>query len=154
MHQFGPLNFAVQYTTAISKLYEASGYVPPRGGNRKNRLERRNIPLTECVLKAQECSQLLEAMQNEAGQRSPGRTSFEGPDGMPYTGTIECTKFTIDNWKTLIDRVERIQPGSPQNIYSPSITNEKYVEHSFGFVKKKGQGHNQKNISFPSADIP
>ena len=142
LHQYGPLNFALQYTNAVSKLYDAIGYIPP-GGSRASRLQRRNIPLNECVLKAEQCSNLMQEMQTEAKERTPGRSSFHGPDGMPFTDTIRCLQSTIESWNILIDRVERLDKGSSQRIYSPSVTSEKYVEHSFGFVKKKGQGQNQ-----------
>lgn len=86
---------------------------------------------------------LLEDMQSEAKRRTPGRNSLRGADGMPYTETIQCVKKTVQSWSILSRRREFISEGSSAKIHAPSVTSEKNVEHTFGFYKKKGQGHNE-----------
>ena len=140
--QLGPLDFAVKYSKAISALYDAIGYVPPRG-DRAERLEKRQISFQESILKGRSCAQLFTEMQREAEERNPGRSSFRGADGMPYSDTIHCLESTVDSWEIVQKRVEQIEQGSSSRIHPPSIGSEKNVEHSFGYVMKKGQGHNQ-----------
>ena len=140
--ELGPLNFAVQYTEAISALYDAIGYVPPRG-DRVERMERRHITFQESILKGKTCVKLMTSMQKEAEDRNPGRSSFMGADGMPFTDTIVCLESTVESWETVETRVELCEKGSSSRIDPPSVTSEKNVEHGFGFTTKKGQGHNQ-----------
>ena len=44
-----------------------------------------------------------------------------------------------------------MQPGSSSKVVPKSITNESYVEHSFGFTKKKSQGNNQSQEEYIQA---
>ena len=140
LYQLGPLEFASKYAKAIAQLYYAVGYVPPVG-NRK--IQKQCLLLQKSVNSAHECGELLEAMQVETESRTPGRTSFRGDDGMPYSETIECVKYTINSWETLINRCEYLKEGSSSKIHAPSITSEKDVEHGFGYIVRKGQGNNQ-----------
>ena len=140
--EIGPLDFGIKYAEAISGLYDSICYAPPRG-DKVELLEKRKISLADSILKAQTCASLMTALQQEAVERDPGRSSFKGADGMPFSDTIHCLESTIDSWKTLEKRVELMEGGSSSGIYPPSIGSEKNVEHSFGYVKKKGQGHNQ-----------
>ena len=139
--ELGPLNFAVQYTDAISALYDAIGYIPPRG-DRGERMERRQITFQESILKGKTCVELMGSMQQQAEDRNPGRSSFKGADGMPFTDTIGCVESTVKSWETVEKRVELCKKGSSSRIDPPSVTSEKNVEHGFGFTTKKGQGHN------------
>ena len=144
--EHGSLDFAIRYADAICKLYDAIGYVPPRG-DRKTRITN----FEECTSKGVECAELLQQMQEECEKRFPGRSTFMGPDGMPWSKTIECVVDTIKSWKVLSARVESIIAGSSQDIYPPSVTSEHNVEHSFGFVGKKGQGNNQSQQEYIAA---
>ena len=138
--QFGPLSFFIDFASAISNFYFAIGYVPPVGNRAK---QSQCTSLQESLEKAEPCRQLLEQMQSQAEERTPGRKSFRGADGMPWTETIQCVLSTIESWRTLIERCETLEPGSSTRIHAPSVASEKNVEHAFGYVKKKGQGHNQ-----------
>ena len=102
------------------------------------------LSLEETISEAQVSVNLLTDMQQEVKDRSPGRRSFRGADGMPATGTIKCLQSTVDDWEVLKERLERIE-GSSACVYTPAITCENNVEHFFGFVKQKGQGHNPKH---------
>ena len=140
LYQLGPLGYAIKFCDALEKFYYAVGYVPPVG-NRK--MQQQCLLLQESVDKAQECGNLLEDMQAKAEERTPGRKSFRGLDGMPFTETVECISDTIKSWQTIIKRCEMLEESSSSKIHAPSITSEKDVEHSFGYIMKKGQGNNQ-----------
>ena len=140
LHQYGPLSFFINFANAVSNFYYAIGYVPPVGNRAKYT---QCTLLQESVEKAEPCRRLLEQMQTQARERTPGRSSFQGADGMPFTDTIKCLQSTTESWSALIERCERVEEGSSAQIHAPSVTSEKNVEHTFGFYKKKGQGHNQ-----------
>ena len=142
--QWGSLDFGLSYCEAVSKLYSAIGYVPPGG-------TRRQISLDECIVEAEYCCLLLQNMQQERKDMFSSRESFMGCDGIPWSKTIECLVRTIKSWKVLCARMEILKPGSSRQITSHSIANESYVEHSFGFTKKKGQGHNQSQEEYIQA---
>ena len=139
--QLGPLDFAVRFAAALSDLYDAIGYVPPRGG-REERMQKRQITFQESITKGKSSVQLFNNMQQEAETRNPSRSSFKGPDGMPFSGTIKCLESTVESWEVVQKRCELIREGSSSLIHPPAVTSEKNVEHGFGFVGKKGQGHN------------
>ena len=141
LFQLGPLNFAVKYANAVLQLYDAIGYVPPKGG-RGERLARRNNKFSESLSKAKESIKLLQDMQKEAENSNPGRSSFKGADGMPFTDTINSFVATVESWEVNKMRVDHIKPGSSDLIQPAALGSEKNVEHSFGYTSRKGQGHN------------
>ena len=136
--QNSPLDFGIEFSNAVCMLYNAIGYVPPRGNKEKPKLT-----LDESICEARVSVDLLTAMQQEVEDRSPKRSSFRGADGMPATGTIKCLQSTVHSWEVLKERLDRIEEGSSARVHTPAIANENNVEHFFGFVKKKGQGHSQ-----------
>ena len=136
--EWGDLHFSRMYCNAVEKLYHAICYVPPFG-NRQERC----VSLDESIEAAEVCCKLLLEMQNEKEAMFTGRKSFIGCEGIPWTETISSLKRTIQSWRILIARMEVLQPGSSKLIVPRSVCNESYVEHSFGFTKKKGQGNNQ-----------
>ena len=144
--EHGSLDFAEKYANAVANLYDAIGYIPPKG-DRKTRITN----FEECIAKGVECADLLQKMQEECEERFIGRSTFMGPEGLPWSKTIQCVINTIKSWKVLLARVESIKPGSSEQIYPPSVTSEHNVEHSFGFVDTKGQGHNQSQYEYITA---
>ena len=144
--EHGSLEFAVEYAEAVASLYDGVGYVPP-SGDRKSRITN----FEECINKGVKCADLLQKMQEECEERFIGRTTFMGPEGLPWSKTIECVVNTIKSWQILLARVESINPGSSPYIYPPSVTSEHNIEHSFGFVGKKGQGQNQNQEEYITA---
>ena len=136
--QNSPLDFGIEFNNAVCILYRSIGYVPPQGDRTKPKLS-----LEETISEARVSVNLLTDMQQEVKDRSPGQHSFRGADGMPATGTIKCLQSTVDDWEVLKERLERIEEGSSACVHTPAITCENNVEHFFGFVKQKGQGHNQ-----------
>ena len=121
----------------VCKLYKAIGYIPPRG-NKAARL----TSLSECIRNGEECAKLFGAMQKETEARMAGRKSFSGYEGMPYSGTIRCLQVTVQSWKVLHQRMEKIEEGSAEKILPHTLLSESYIEHSFENVTKSGQGHN------------
>ena len=136
--EFGSLDFAVKYTSAICKLYKAVGYIPPHG-KKMSRIE----CLEECIMYGEECSNFFCEMQGEAEKRQLGRKSFSGREGMPFSATIQCLEATVLSWKVLQKRMEMIEIGSAAKVLPHTLLSESYIEHSFGNVKKSGQGQNQ-----------
>ena len=134
--QWGRLDFGLLYCEAVSKLYEAVNYVPPGGNSRF-------ISLKECILIAQDCCSLLQKMQQEKENMYVSRHSFMGCDGIPWSQTINSFVRTYNSWKVLCARMEILKPGSSQDLSAHAAANESYIEHSFGFIKLTGQGHNQ-----------
>lgn len=141
LFQMGPLDFAVEYSSAVTNIYDAIGYIPPRG-DREERLRKRLISFQESIEKGKKSIQFFKGMQLEAEHKNPGRSSFHGADGMPFTGTIESLESTVQSWEVLQKRCNMIKEDSSCNIYPPAVTSEKNIEHGFGYVSKKGQGHN------------
>ena len=133
--EWGSTGFSLLYCEAISNLYDAISYVPPHGNPKQ-------MTLDECIEQAEICRSLLSDMQKERVSISPSRNTFIGCDGIPWSKTISCLERTVESWKVLKARMEILAPGSSQLIYPHSICNESYVEHSFGFIKNQGQGHN------------
>ena len=126
--QNSPLDFGIEFNNAVCILYRSIGYVPPRGDRTKPKLS-----LEETISEARVSVNLLTDMQQEVKDRSPGRRSFRGADGMPATGTIKCLQSTVDDREVLKERLERIEEGSSACVHTPAITSEN-VEHFFGFV--------------------
>ena len=137
--EWGSLGFSKMYCDAVHKLYQAISYIPPFGNKDKMQME----CLTDSIDAAEVCCKLLGDMQLEKENIFIGRESFQGCEGIPWSATIECLERTIQSWKMLIWRLESIQCGSSKKVMPRCITNESYVEHSFGFTKMKGQGNNQ-----------
>ena len=66
---------------------------------------------------------------------------FCGTDGATASATIQCLNETIDSWSVLCKRLDYFKAGLSKSVYPHAICSESKVEHSFGSVKKSGQGH-------------
>ena len=139
--QWGSLNFAIKYCKAVSVLYGGIGYFPPGA-------TRRFISIDECIRQVESSCDFICDLQQEKEDLYPSRGQFMGCDGVPWTKTKQCYERTYLSWKVLKSRMEVLSPGSSERITSHSVANEAYVEHSFGFTKKKGQGHNQSQVEY------
>ena len=118
--QMGTLDFAVGYAEAVADLYDAVGYVPPRG-DRKERLRRRQITFEEALKKGESCVKFFNGLQKEAELRNPGRSSFYGADAMPFTGTIKALKSSVQSWR-VIERNDAIFLGKGQlRLFTPLL---------------------------------
>ena len=137
--EWGPLAFSRMYCEAVHKLYQAINYIPPFGNRDNIHMDQ----LTDCIEAAEGCYRLLRNMEVEKRNMFEGRESFMGCEGIPWTATVECLRRTIESWRLITWRLETMQSGSSKRVVPHCITNESYVEHSFGFTKKRGQGNNQ-----------
>ena len=135
--EWGGLEFARRFCEAVMLLYRAIDYKPPNSGIL------RATTLDECIVGAEACFKVLSEMKENRLKLYPGNTSFYGCHGTPWTATITCLEKTVESWKVLKRRAEILQAGSSSKILAHAVGNESYVEHSFGFVKKSGQGHNE-----------
>lgn len=135
--EWGGLDFARRYCEALMQLYCAIDYNPPHSGVKKA------MSLDQGIKCAEACCKILCEMQDGRERLYPGNKCFMGCHGIPWTATISCLEKTVESWKVLIIRTESLQIGCSSKIHSHAIANESYVEHSFGFTKKKGQGNNE-----------
>ena len=114
--QMGTLDFAIEYAEAVTDLYDAVGYVLPRG-DRDERSRRRQFTFEEALRKGERCMKFFNGIQEEAKQRNPGRSSFHGADGMPFTGTIQALESTVLSWQVIEKRCNLLREGSSSLIY-------------------------------------
>ena len=50
LFQMGPLDFAIEYSSAVNNIYDAIGYIPPRG-DREECLRKKLISFQESMKK-------------------------------------------------------------------------------------------------------
>ena len=134
LEETGPLSFGYKFSQAINSFYEAIGFTKPGHGVVSTRLM-----LKQSIEKAQPLVELLENMDESLKSRF-NRTTFQGEHGTPWTATVSCVLATVESWKALARRLDMINPLLSDMVYSHSITNESWIEHSFGFQVKQGQG--------------
>ena len=135
LKEFGPLQLGLKFSVAVMDLYEAISYFPP------NAVRSVNLNLQQCIDLGSKCQELFEAMQNEAESRYSTRHSFIGTDGIPFTDTITCITDTVNSWRALKKRLDYFDPNIAKILFSHAVTNESYVEHTFGFIREKSQGN-------------
>ena len=80
-------------------------------------------------------------MQESFEEKYPTRSVFCGTDGAPASATVKCFNETIDSWSALLRRLNYFGEDLGKAVYPHAICSESKVEHSFGSVKKSGQGH-------------
>lgn len=137
LEEHGSLLFGFQFCEAVDTLYNVIGYCPPHQQRVKS------ASLAKCIESVDGCVRLLTGMQQSKEDLFPSRKSFSGVDGMPFTATIDCLVSTIESWKALFRRVKFLDPMILEQIDTHAIMNESWVEHSFGFSQKRGQGNLQ-----------
>ena len=81
---------------------------------------------------------LLKEIQSSLNAKYSTRSSFQGDFGTPWSQTVNCLVDTVASWSALVRRLDFFDPQLADRVYSHSITNESWIEHSFGFTSKKG----------------
>ena len=139
--QRGSLDFALEYCTAVHEFYQAISYFPPGGTRKPINIDKLFYRQNTVVIYFETC------IRKERICLIPDNHSFVGCDGgIPWTKTIECLERTTQSWKVLKSCMEILKSDSSEEITSHCTANELYIEHPFGFTKKKGQGHNQSQV--------
>ena len=134
--EFGKLDFALKYSEALSSFYRGICYLPPHGYK-----DRQRLTLHDSISLAEPLLHTLTAIQQERKERFPTLNSFQGVHGPVFTSTTNCIEVTIDSWKAIINRLTHFDPNLVEKVNPHSVTSEAPMEHSFGFITKKGQGN-------------
>ena len=137
LEESGPLNFGVEFSSAIALFYDAISYTP------RNSRRNHQVKLTDSIELSSSAVKLFSKMQDAKEDLYPTRKTFVHADGMPWSKTIKCLVDTVDSWKALLKRLEFLEPNLPSKVDPHTITNESVLEHSFGSTKTRGQGNSQ-----------
>ena len=147
LEESGPLNFGVAFSTSIALFYDAISYTP------RNSQRNHQMKLTDSIELSSSAVKLFSQMQDSKEDLYPTRKTFVHADGMPWSKTIKCLVDSVDSWKSLVKRLEFFDPNLPSKFDPHTITNESVVEHSFGSVKRRGQGHLQNSQEYTQTKI-
>jgi hypothetical protein len=137
LEEIGSLSFGADFSEAIYNFYRAISYAKPGKGATLERLT-----LRESIQLATPLVNLLKGMQTSLDAKY-SRSTFQGDFGSPWTQTMDCLIETVESWAALVRRLDFFDPSLADKVYSHAITNESWIEHSFGFTTKRGQGHLQ-----------
>ena len=129
------LSFGLKFCEELNAFYRAICYVPPHGYKSGGKLT-----LRDSIKLAEPFKKTISSMQQECKERFPSWNSFTGLHGAVFSGTVKCIEMTIESWKALVARLDHFDQTLVDKVNPHAVTNEALIEHTFGFIKGKGQG--------------
>ena len=137
LEEIGSLSFGSEFCKAINRFYKAISYAKPGRGEVFEK-----ISIKKSIEFAHPLVNLLKDMETSLKEKF-SRNSFQGEFGSVWSRTISCIVDTVESWTALVRRLDFFDQTIADKVFSHCITNESWIEHSFGFTTKKGQGHLQ-----------
>lgn len=131
-----PTAFAVRTLSALSKAYDAIGFVTSNATAEQR--ARRHPPVREAVRDLAACGELLEAASKARNEALGGGRGAEGPEGTWPLYQAEAIKKTAASVGSVLDAME-VQGLGLAGVTLAAFVNESGMESSFGQADMRTQ---------------